>query len=211
MVAAIDVRSKVPGTKAFALGALALQAWVAIALVGMHLLRPDLDPTVHRISEYAIGPFGALMRSAQAAATLAKLLLVLGLLRDGPMTWLAGWAKGLLQLAVLGLCVSFFFPMDLSGDASAASVLHDAGFLLNLLSSVIAALLLSMSFNLDPRWQPIQGRSLVLSIALAIEAVLVLRALGSHAPFGVVNRAYALTSIGWMTSTAVRLAMVARS
>jgi hypothetical protein len=212
MVAAMASRSGWPGTKALAVAALTLQGWVVIAIIGMHLLRPDLDPAQHRISEYAIGPYGALMASAYAASALAKLLLLLGLLRDGPMTWLAGWARVLLQFAILGVGVSWLFPTDAaSGLSTARGALHDAGLVLNILSTVTAALLLTMSFNLDPRWRPVQALSLVLALALAVETFLLLRAMGAHEPLGFVNRAYAVTSIGWTSSTALRLSMIARS
>ena len=45
------------------------------ALLALHLLRPEFDPLTHRLSEYAIGPYGFLMTLAFAAAGLGLLAL----------------------------------------------------------------------------------------------------------------------------------------
>jgi hypothetical protein len=200
------------GTRRLALLALALQGWIIVSVGALHWLRPDLPPAEHRISEYALGPFGQVMITVFAASALGKLLLVLALLRDGPKTWPARGAETLLKVSILGVLLTAFCPVDPTPEsASLLGVLHDTGFALNVLTSVLAAALLTMSFTLDPRWQPILGLSLVLTLALGAEIFLAFRSIGGHAPWGLVNRAYALTSVLWMSATAVRLLVVARS
>ena len=72
------------GTLRLALLAMAFETWFVLVLVVLHLLRRDLPPGRTMISQYAVGPYGALMASAFVALALALLMLVLGLLRDGP-------------------------------------------------------------------------------------------------------------------------------
>jgi uncharacterized protein DUF998 len=48
---------------------------VLAALLALHLLRPEFDPLTHRLSEYAIGPYGFLMTLAFATAGLGLLAL----------------------------------------------------------------------------------------------------------------------------------------
>lgn len=201
-----------PGTRSLASLVLALLAWFVVAVLTMHWLRPELEPAGHRISEYALGPFGILMASAFAAGAVATLLLLLGLLREGPMTWPARGAKALLTPAVLGLAIAALLPLDPPGETrSVFGLLHDAGLLAFVLTSLVAAFLLTLSFTLDDRWRPVVGISVLLAATLTVEVVLLLRAVGAHEPWGIVNRAYALTAVTWISAVALRLLAVARS
>ena len=60
------------GAAAVALGALAI----------LHLVRPDLEPSSHMISEYAIGPHGYLMTLSFAAFAISSATLFVALLRS---------------------------------------------------------------------------------------------------------------------------------
>jgi len=57
--------------------ALAIACFVVVlaALLALHLLRPEFDPLTHRMSEYAIGPYGFLMTLAFVTAGLGLLAL----------------------------------------------------------------------------------------------------------------------------------------
>jgi Protein of unknown function (DUF998) len=60
------------GAATVALGALAI----------LHLVRPDLEPSSHMISEYAIGPHGYLMTLSFAAFAISSVSLFVALLRS---------------------------------------------------------------------------------------------------------------------------------
>src|SRR2546423_599983 len=75
--------------------AMAFETWCVLALSAMHFLRPDLAPTRHMVSEYALGRYGWVMTSAFAAMALGCLMLLLGLLREGPAVWTARAAEAL--------------------------------------------------------------------------------------------------------------------
>ena len=201
-----------PGSRSLAAMSLALLAWFVIVVSIFHWLRPELGPTQHRISEYALGPFGALMASAFAAAAVATQLLLVGLLRDGPMTWLGRGAKYLLMFAALGLALAACFPLAAPGDTtSIVGFIHDAGLFMYVSTSLAAAFLFTLSFTLDDRWQPAVGFSLLLAVMLAVEVVLLMRGVVTQEPWGIVNRMYALTSVIWTSAVALRLIAVARS
>lgn len=56
----------------FARAAAAATLIAAAAVLALHVLRPDLEPASHRLSEYAIGPWGWLTTSVFAALAVAS-------------------------------------------------------------------------------------------------------------------------------------------
>lgn len=58
---------------------IALLLWATACVVALHLLRSDLDPVGHRLSEYANGPYGYLMTTAFVALGGALLTMAVGL------------------------------------------------------------------------------------------------------------------------------------
>src|SRR5260370_36622502 len=91
--------------------------YYSTAIVLLHVLRTDFDPGYRYLSEYAVGPYGALMTSTFFALSAGSLALSFGLWRSvsskprffpGLFLWLA-WA-----------CAGFlagFFPGGLQGRA----------------------------------------------------------------------------------------------
>jgi hypothetical protein len=127
--------------------AIAFEGVFVLALCALHLLRPELAPARHMISEYAVGPFGWLMTSAFVAAALACFSLFLGLLRDGPESRIARVAEVLLAVAVVGLLASAIFPMDVHPPHTRSGSIHEASFLVNVSCILLAALLLALSYG----------------------------------------------------------------
>jgi hypothetical protein len=81
---------------------------VAVAAVlALHALRRGLEPASHRLSEYAIGPWGWLMTSAFAALAVA-----LWLLRRALPAAAARPVRVLLTVATIGFTLSAVFPTD---------------------------------------------------------------------------------------------------
>ena len=83
-------------------------------VVILHLLRTDLSPVAHRLSEYANGPHGWVM--AVAFVTLGSGLIALGLLlwperREDPIAWVI---PALAFLAGVGTIVSGIFRTNVS-------------------------------------------------------------------------------------------------
>src|SRR5512145_1170555 len=102
----------------FGTTAIGCMAYATLALLLMHVLRPDLSPPSHMISEYAVGPFGWLMQTVFVGLSLGCAALLLGLLRNGPTSIGARLGVSLLAIASVGLIVSAIYPMDLPGAPS---------------------------------------------------------------------------------------------
>src|SRR5215831_7247023 len=80
--------------------ALSSVIYYAAAIILLHILRADFDPTYRYLSEYVNGPYGGLMPSTFFALSLGSLALLVGLWRSvttkilfvpGMLLWLA-WA-----------------------------------------------------------------------------------------------------------------------
>src|SRR5215469_8600764 len=82
------------------------------AVVALHVLRPELNPTRHAVSNYAIGPFGFLMTAAFFTLALSEFALALGLARSLTTSRGALASVLLLYLAGAGMVVTGIFPGD---------------------------------------------------------------------------------------------------
>ena len=128
----------------FATTAIACYTYFVLALLLMHVLRPDYTPTSHMISDYAVGPYGWIMTTAFLALSGASLMLLLGLARSGPRSVAARLGTLLLGIASLGLLVSAIFPTDLDGTSSTRTGdIHNFSFLVNVGCIMLASVLLS--------------------------------------------------------------------
>ncbi|MBC8076047.1 MAG: DUF998 domain-containing protein, partial [Chloroflexales bacterium] len=92
-----------PGVRWIARASLGLVGYTAVAIVALHLLRADLNPIEHFVSEYAVGAFGPVMTSAFITWGLGILALIIGLFRSaapGGRSWV-GSALMLIWAVVL--------------------------------------------------------------------------------------------------------------
>lgn len=99
-------RSSGSGVAALAAAATVLAA--AGAVLALHVLRRDLEPASHRLSEYANGPWGWLMTSAFVMVAAGVWLLRRALPAGGPLRPM----RALLAVAAAGFLVSAAFPTD---------------------------------------------------------------------------------------------------
>ena len=190
----------------FGTTAVGCMAYSAFALLLMHVLRPDLSPPSHMISEYAVGPFGWLMQTVFIGLSLGCAALLIGLLRNGPTSIGARLGESLLAIASIGLIVSAIYPMDLPGTPSTSSgELHDLSFLVNVVSIALAIVLLTASFGSDSRWRSYRRTSAVLFSLIALAFVLQFLTLRKGAPYGLANRFFILVLLGWLITTSIRL------
>lgn len=65
-----------------------------MAVVVLHVLRPEFNPVNHAVSNYAVGPYGYLMTAAFYALALSVFALALGLARSMVLTNRARLAVG---------------------------------------------------------------------------------------------------------------------
>ncbi len=133
--------------------AAAVAAVLALAL--LHLVRADLQPSRHMISEYAVGPNGWIMGVCFAAFAVASLALVISLL--GVVRTPLGWAGlAALAAAAIGLSLGGAFPMDpttaTAENMSFSGRMHGIGFMIGVPGMILAVLLLSAALRHQPGW-----------------------------------------------------------
>src|SRR5947209_14131868 len=80
--------------------------YFVVAVVVLHVLRPELNPVNHAVSNYAIGSSGFLMISAFFTLALSEFALALGLARSLTGSRSAFISVLLLSLAGAGLVVT---------------------------------------------------------------------------------------------------------
>jgi hypothetical protein len=202
-----------PSATFFGTAAIGCLAYAALALLLMHVLRPDLAPTSHMISEYAVGIFGWAMQSVFVGLSLGCAALLVGLALNGPTSIVARLGVVLLAVASIGLIVSAIYPMDLPGTPSTRSgELHDLSFFVNVGSIVLAIVLLTAGFGSDFRWRSYRRTSVVLLLLIALAFVLQLLTLLvlKGAPYGLANRFFISVLLAWLIATSIRLRNLSR-
>jgi len=133
---------------------LASAAWLAIAaiityqalLVVLILLRPDLDPYWHTISEWAIGPYGLVMSIAFMISSLSYASLFIAV-RSQVRGFIGSIGLGLLLICVIGAFGVGLFttdPFDVK-ELSTTGILHIIFGTSQLMLLPFAALFISMS------------------------------------------------------------------
>jgi len=193
-------------TTHFANAALACFAVFALGVVLMHVLRPDIDVSSHRISDYAEGPWGGLMTAAFAGASLGCLMLALGFARSCSGS-VAGWlCAAMFAVASVGLAATALFPTDMPGASITTSGdIHRISFFVNVSCIVLAALLTAVVALRDERWREHRVLAALLALLLVVAVAVQFRALYQGIANGIANRFVIGTMMIWLVVTAVRL------
>jgi len=194
----------------FATASIACFIYALLALLLLHVLRPDYAPIHHMISEYAVGPYGWVMTTFFLATSCGCLMLLLGLVGSGPSVAVARIGTLLLAVASIGLVVSAIFPMDVRLPLTRSGAIHDMSFMVNIGSILLAMVLLSVSFGSEPRWRAYRPTSLMLAGLAILAAILQFLTLHRGAPYGLTNRLAVTVLFTWLLATSIRLRAVAR-
>jgi hypothetical protein len=184
-------------------------AYFLIVVIVLHFLRPDLNPISRFISEYAVGPYGFLMRSAFFGLSLGSLALVVGLYlgvsRPG-RSWI-----GLVLLGVwgVGILIAGIFPADLQGaPVTTVGSIHQTASALAFLSVILATILISWRFKQDKKWSSFRRSALILSLVILVTFIGF--SLSVNTEFGGLSQRIFIASILlWLLLTAARLRYVA--
>lgn len=147
--------------------ALAGIAYFVVALVALHLLRPDHDPIRQTTSQYAVGRYGLLMTSAFLSMSVASFALVIGLHHGVSQPARSRVGLGLLTLWGVGVLIAMCFPINLDGTPPTTSgIIHRINGPLAFLSLTAGMILLSRRLKHDPRWHPLHRSALILSLVM---------------------------------------------
>jgi hypothetical membrane protein len=190
-----------------ALGAIVGSLYFVVAVVALHVIRPDLNPIGHAVSNYAIGPFGFLMISAFFTLALSEFALALGLARSLTSSKSAGTSVLLLSLAGVGLVVTGIFPGDVKSlhpPGTATAIIHWTGAGTSFLSLMIATFLLASYYKTDARWQSFHRPALTMAVTIVL-ALVAFGLLTTIGWVGIGERIYIAASVLWLVATSVRL------
>jgi hypothetical protein len=118
-------------------------------------LRPDIDPSWHTMSEWAIGPWGWVMSSAFIAGGISYALLFITI--RSQVRGAAGYiGSGIFAICVIGLFGVGIFTtdnMDIPTDTlSTTGILHIIFGMSQLLLLPFAALLINLGLRKNPDW-----------------------------------------------------------
>jgi hypothetical protein len=188
----------------------------------LHVVRADLEPSWHMISEYAVGPFGWMMSAAFLSLASSMLALLLAL-RPRLQGWLGGAGLAFLALATLGLTMGGLFATDPPAtprdQPSTSGMLHGISFMLGVPGISFAVTFINLRLLRDTSSR--QARSMLLVtaalvwltlIVFAVAMVTCIRAGATGAEFvvGWQNRAMVLTWAAWSAALAWRVRAEAR-
>lgn len=140
-------------------------AFLALTVV-VHLLRPDLDPLRRELSEYAIGSsYGFLFSLALGCLGAGSFALWNGLRMSLTRSRWMRVGLTLLMVWTIGTVIAGIYPTDPNGiPVSVSGIIHGSGASLAFLSSIFAALCLSIHFRREANWRSDSTPALVLTL-----------------------------------------------
>lgn len=115
-----------------------------VLLAALHVIKPELDPSWHFISEYAIGDYGWVMVLVFLSLALSYVTLFVAI-RSQTQTIVGKIGLALLLVSALGLTIAAVFttdPITASQDAvTTEGSLHNLGGMLGIAMPFAAALI----------------------------------------------------------------------
>jgi hypothetical protein len=191
-------------------------AFVVVLLI-LHVIRADMAPSWHMISEYAEGRSVWIMGLAFFALATSFIALAAAFL---PTTRgiLGHLALIMLVVAGVGAAIGGLFPVDPAGTPpdqfSTAGKLHGVGFMLGVPGTLLGVTLLSISLWRRPEWQSAHAMLGITVAAVWITMIVfgvsmaTLMGRGATGPEFVIgwqNRALVLSWVTWVFMVAWRL------
>jgi Protein of unknown function (DUF998) len=145
-----------------------------VLLAALHVIKPELDPSWHFISEYAIGDYGWIMVLAFLSLALGYVALFVAI-RSQMRTIAGRVGLALLLVSALGLVIAAIFttdPITATKDTTTTEgSLHNLGGTLGL-AMPFAAALIGWKLTRNPAWSSAK-RLLLWATGLALVAFLV--------------------------------------
>ena len=179
-------------------------------LAALHFLRTDVNPMVEPVSNYAVGPYGFLSTAANIGSGLAALALTLGLyLSIAPP---ASSRVGIFLIGIFGVSemLAAIFPIDVGAQATTIGTIHNIVGNIAFFGFLAAVILLSWSMGKDEQWRSLRRPALALAFVVLGMAVLTIVGANIGIGFGVGQRLFNVTSMGWMLLVALRLRSMAQ-
>jgi hypothetical protein len=176
-----------------------------VLLAGLHLVKPELDPTWRFVSEYAVGRAGWMMTLAFVSLATSLLAAVVATCRH--VRTVAGRiGLVILVVAAVGLLIAAGFetdPINTAADAyTQAGRVHVIGASLDY--SPVGMLLTGWALSGTPRWRSLRRPLMItagISLALTVGFIATLPHDGQFGPdtyTGLVGRLLLLSYLGWI-------------
>ena len=184
--------------------------YYASAIALLHVLRTDFDPGYRYLSEYARGPYGALMTSTFFALSAGSLALSLGLWRSvsSKLRFLPG-----LLLWLIWACAVFLagiYTGDLQGKPrTKMGKIHDQMGMIAFPSATLALPLLSLALRWEKGWRSAWPATMLLSVAVVV-CFLALDRFGEMGLGGLDQRIFLGATLMWMWILGRKMLMIAR-
>jgi len=204
-----------------AFGLVALGGGIAglLLLVVLHGVRPDLAPSWHMVSEYAIGSHGRLMTACFALLAICCIALAIALYPQA-VSPLGRIGLAFLLVTACGYALAAVFPTDpitvRPEDASAAARLHAIAFAIGVPSFILASQFTSFALVDATSWDGVRIAMFAFAnlnwIGLAVMVAIIALTLPKAGGFGPgvlvgwPNRLMFVTYFGWIMATAWPLA-----
>jgi hypothetical protein len=182
---------------------IALLYFVSAVLL-LHILRTEINPAQHFLSEYALGRLGLLMTSAFVGFGLGALCLARTLYRTTAGASRSGVDS--ILLAVFGILTLFaaLFPTDPRGaPLTTIGILHIVAGLMSFLALIPAMLLISRRLKYDAR-RRFSYRSLMALSLLALAAFVAFLIFQGSLNARLFQRAVVGTCVLWLLLTAIQ-------
>jgi hypothetical protein len=176
----------------------------------LHFVRPDVNPVLEPVSNYAVGPYGFLFTAADIGLGLAALALTFGLyLSIAPpgRSYVGLFLLGLYGVSVL---LAGIFPIDVGGEATTFGIIHNIVGNILFFGFPIAVIFLSLGMGKDERWRSFRRPALALSLVVALTVILTMVGFSLGIGFGVTQRIFNVAALVWMLAVALHLRSVAR-
>ena len=193
---------------------LALLAIVGIAdfllnIAVLHYVRPDVNPMLEPISNYAVGPYGFLSTAAAIGGGLAALALALGLYLG-----IAPPGRSYVGLSLLGIygvsqLLAGIFPIDVGADTTTVGAIHNIVGNIAFFGFPIAAILLSLGMGKDERWRSFRLPALALAGVVVLTVILTMVGFNIGIGFGALQRLFNVAAMLWMLVVALHLRSLA--
>jgi len=172
--------------------------YYVVAITLLHILRTDFNPRYRYLSEYARGPYGALMTSTFFVLSAGSLALLFGLCRSvasrlhfvpGLVLWFT-WACAVFLAGI--------YTSDLQGvPHTRIGRIHDQMGMIAFPSATVALLLLSLALRWEREWHSVWRPAMLLSV-VAVVSFLALDRFGQRDLGGLDQRIFLAATLIWM-------------
>ncbi len=181
--------------------------YFAVAIIALHLLRPEHNPIIQPTSEYAVGTYGFVMTTAFFSMSLASFALVVGLSQALPPPARSRAGLVLLGFWAVGVLIAMIFPIDLNGAPQTLSgTIHQKNGTIAFLCATVGTLLISSRLKNDEKWRALHRPGMRLSLVMLAAFIGTGLSFATESGFGgLAQRIDLIALVTWMLLTAVHL------